>query len=569
MKLVVLNEDLAGTEFELVGSDISIGRRSDNDLCLPMDKKISRQHARLFHRGGELLLEDQASANGTFLWQRRIYAPTPLHEGDKFRLGRTWLELTAVDEPSPDTAAAQQVVLVGEDAVPRDAATDRPAASNIVFAVDAATPGVPQGEDEDAQNRLAVLLDFGQALGSILEIPKLVRVALDRIMNAVPAEQASLLLVSRETGEVEPQLVRSRPREGVEQPSGLRLRISKNIVTQALEQRLAILTTDATTDARFLDADSVHDLKIRSAICAPMVAHGQPVGVIYLDTSSRTHVFSQNDVHLVTGIASQTAIAVENARLYTDLRSAYEELQAAQESMVASERVTTVGMLAASIAHDMANIVSPLKPLLDLLLSGEEVDSAAEDVLRRQTERLIALVQRLLAFSRASEIDLKPTDINEIVENTLSLVTTELAHRRVHLDRSLGEDLPLACVDSAQMERALLNLILNAAEALEQVGDRQIWISTEVEDTDLLINVKDSGPGIPEDVQQRLFEPFFTTKKAGTGLGLYSCRRIVEEEHEGSLEVDSRPGAGTTITIRLPVYSASREREPAGASAAM
>lgn len=551
-KLVVIEGDVAGLEFPVSGDEISLGRRSDNDVCLPTDMKLSRHHARIARRGDEWLLIDQASANGTFLGNRRIYAPSPLSPGDRFRIGTTWLQFIQQEDEGAEMEAAEQVVLVGAGERTGAAEAGPEASAQIIFALDAANPQA--GTDEaDIRNRLAILLDFGQALGSILEVPRLLRVALDRIMNAIPAEQASLLLVDPQTGQITPKVVRSRAaRSDGSALAETKLRISEHIVRQALDQRMAILTSDATADARFVDADSVHSLQIRSAICAPMIAHTEPIGVIYLDTSSRTNILSENDVHLVSGIASQTAMALENARLYTDLRQAYEELQAAQDQLVRSERVATVGVLSASIAHDMANIVSPLKPLIDMLLSGRYVDDEARGVLTRQVERLLALVERLLAFSRTGGAQLTPTDLNEVVEHTLTLVRTELVHRRIEIQLSLHEPLPTVSANAAQLERALLNLLLNAADAMEPSSVRKVVIKTEVEDDSVSLSVTDTGPGIPDEVQQKMFEPFFTTKESGTGLGLFSCRRIVEEEHKGMLELDSRPGEGTTITMRLP-----------------
>lgn len=544
MKLVALNGEMAGIEFPLGQGEVTLGRRSDNHICLPLDLKISRAHARLSRAGDTLTLEDLGSANGTYVGQRRIYEPTPLQIGDRFRIGRTWLEVAALD---PDNQAARQVVLVESDHGQGDAAGARP--PQVVFSLDAAHPQVHEADAEETRRRLSVLLDFGQSLGSILDFAQLLRAAADRILEVLPAEQVSLLILDRETGEVVPRAALSRSGE---LPEG-ELRISRRMITAALEQRLAVLTTDATQDARFSDAESVHDLHIRSAICAPMVVHGETVGVIYLNTSSATHVFSEQDVHLVAGIASEVGVAAENARLYTELRDAYDRLTQTQEQLIRSERVATVGMLAASIAHDMANIVSPLKPFVELLLSGQDLDEEACDVVQRQTERLVTLCERLLAFSRDRDTRLQPADINDVVDATVSLVRTEFAHRRVELQLDLMDAPPMVQMDVAQMERALLNLMVNSAEALEGTRKAKVVVRTAREDSDLLLSVRDNGPGIPVEVQQRLCEPFYTTKETGTGLGLYSTRRIVEEEHGGSLEIDSLAGQGTTITIRLPI----------------
>ncbi len=551
LKLVVLNGDTAGTEVPLEGPEVHVGRRSDNELCLPTDMKASRRHARLFRHAGELLLEDVGSANGTFLGQRRIHTPAVINPGDRIRIGRTLLEVVSTEEETPEAQAAQQVVLVESSAGESSEAAALGGPEGIVFSLDAARPLAAPADAQEMQRRLAAMVEYGQALGLILELPKLLRVAAQRIMEVLPAEQVSLLLLDTETGEIVPRVVRSRSGE---LPEG-QLRISRRMVTRALEERLAILTTDATADARFLDADSVRELHIRSAICVPMVTPERAIGVIYLDTRSGTHVFSEPDVHLVAGIAAETAIAVENARLYTDLRRAYDELQAAQEQLLRSERVSAIGMLATSIAHDMANIVSPLPPLIGILATGKDRDGRAQEILVRQADRLLTLVQRLQAFARAQELKLEPTPLNSVVESTLALMGTELAHRRTELKLSLADPSPIALADAAQLERALLNLIVNAVEAMENSPTKRIEVTTQVEEDEAIISVRDTGPGIAAALQARLFEPFFTTKPTGTGLGLYSCRRIVEEEHRGNLEMDSQEGEGTTLTVRLPLWA--------------
>ena len=553
LKIVVMNGIQAGLEYPVAGREITLGRRADNVVAIPDDMKVSRTHARVLQQGSQVLLEDVGSANGTFLEQRRIYAPTPLEPGDRFRTGRTWLQLVQVDDAASESQAAQQVVLVESGPERADALPDMGAPESLVYSLDAAHPSVHSTDAAELQRRLSVMFEFGLALASILELPRLLSVAAQRLMEAIPAEQLSLLLVDPQTGELVPRVVRSRSGE---MPEG-HLRISRHMVTRALDQRVAVLTTDATADARFSDADSVQELRIRSAICAPMLAPTRAVGVIYLDTQSGTHVFSEPDVHLVAGIAAQTAIAIENARLYTDLRRAYDDLQAAQDSLLRSERAAAIGVLSASIAHDMANIVSPLKPLIELMATGRDADGRAQAVLVRQTDRLIALVERLQAFGRTRALQLADTELNQIVDNTIALVRTELIHRQVELHLRLEEPSPVVLADSAQLERALLNLIVNAAEAMEACEIREIEVTTETEDLEALVSVRDTGLGIPVELQERLFEPFFTTKATGTGLGLYSCRRIVEEEHHGSLELDSREGSGTTITIRLPLALAS------------
>jgi two-component system NtrC family sensor kinase len=149
-------------------------------------------------------------------------------------------------------------------------------------------------------------------------------------------------------------------------------------------------------------------------------------------------------------------------------------------------------------------------------------------------------------------VQLEATDLNEVVDGALSMIHTELQHESVELELDLAEDLPPVQAVPTQLDRVVLNLCLNAIEAMAPDAGT-LHIETELDGEEIALSVTDTGPGIPPEEQARLFEPFFTTKETGTGMGLFSCRRIVEEEHDGSIEVDSRVGEGTTVTVRLPV----------------
>ncbi len=536
-----MNGEMAGYEFDLTGDVVTVGRKAENDVVLPLDPRISRFHAQLTDGPeGTWLLEDLDSTNGTFVGRRRIHAPTPLSPGDSFRAGRTWLRLEA--EPAPEAAAAEAVVLYDEDAGVR-------AANSIVLSVQ---PGIDVDRTLDAEElarRLEVLRDVGAVLGSTLDRDELLGELLRSIMRVVPAERAFLLLRNEETGELEPRAVWPVG-EGPEE-----LAISRSIIDRAMDDHATLLLSDALADERFGDMESVRDLQIRSAICAPLLRAGEVLGVIFLDTTAATHVFDRGDAEMVSSIASQAAIAIENARLYTELKAAYEELKNAQEHMVRTEKLSTIGTLSATIAHDMANAVSPMVTLVDLALDRGELDEFTQTSLERQLQRLLALVERLKSFARPEGLEMEPTDLNEVVDGALSLIRTELQHEGVEIKLDLAEDLPPVRAIPTQLDRVILNLCLNAIEAMES-EPRTLTIKTERDGDEVAVSVADTGPGIPPELQTRLFEPFFTTKETGTGMGLFSCRRIVEDEHGGTIEIDSRVGEGTTVTVRLSVAAA-------------
>jgi len=537
MKLRVLTGEMEGHEFESEGEVITLGRRAENDVPLPLDTRVSRFHAQLTQQpDGTWLLEDLESTNGTFLGRRRLHAPTPIEPGDMFRMGRTWLEL--VEEPLQDLAADAVVLLEPEGALAEP--------ESIVYSMQPGAEVEQPRTAEELSERLRVMRGVGAALGGTLDLPTLLNELVRATMSVVPAERGSLLLLDPETGELEARAV------WPQQEADGEVAISRSIVDKAMGERVTLLTSDAMSDERFQEVESVRELHIRSAICAPLLRGEQMLGVIFLDTTSKTAVFERSDVELVSSIASQAAIAIENAGLYTDLKAAYEELQNAQEQAVRQEKLSIIGSLSATIAHDMANIAAPMVTLMDLWLDSEKLDEQAQEAMQRQIQRMTALVERLMSFSRPEDLSMEPTDINEVVESTLSLIRTELAHEGVEVILDFAEDLPRVDAVPTQLDRVLLNLCINAMEAMEDEPKR-LTIKTALDRDEVAISLTDTGPGIPVEDQARLFEPFFTTKKQGTGLGLFSCRRIAEDEHGGSIEVDSRVGEGATFTIRLPV----------------
>lgn len=543
--LAILNGDLEGTTYQLDKPVITLGRRTANDIVIPTDPRISRFHAQLTQRGHEWLLEDLGSANGSFVGQRKIHGPTLIRPGDRFRMGRTWLALVPEAVMTSEAEAQERVRFLSDADAAFDARTN-----HVVYSYGANQP--PREIDAtEAQKRLEMTRRISASLSSTLDLGQLLDAIIGSIMSVLPAERGFVMLVDRQTGEFLPKAIRHRdPNDETSE-----ITVSRHILQHALNERSAIMTADAMNDERFGNLDSVQNLRIRSAICAPLVHGEEALGTIFLESRSEVGAFTEKDLELLMAIAGQAATAIENAALYTDLRHAYDSLQAAHEQVLRSERLSTIGAISASIAHDMANIVTPLKPLLKLATRDIDVESEALESLNRQMDRLTAMLERIMSFSRTEELNLQPISVNEILQRTINLIRSEIYHRNVQLEMDLDEQIPAVMADSAQLDRVFLNLALNALEAMEALPEdaqRVLTIKTERDGEEVAISFKDTGPGISVDNQEQLFEPLFTTKKTGTGLGLHSCKRIVEEEHRGTIEVDSMEGSGATFTVRLP-----------------
>jgi len=548
-KLVVLTGDLQGTVFTLNKPVITLGRRADNDIALTTDMRVSRFHAQLQQRGSEWILEDLGSANGTFVGQRRIHGPTVLRPGDRFRLGRTWLALMSEPVHTSEAEARRRVQLEASPALV-SAAQKVPAPESLVHSASLDAPRASL-DAATASRWLDVLSHVSEALASTLNLAQLLDIIIDNVMAVMPADTGCIFLVDRKTGEFLPKAFRQRTPAAQEAP----VIVSRHILEYAINERKALMTADAMHDARFDDSDSVHNLQLHSTLCAPLFHGEEALGAIFLESRSAPGAFSVQDLEMLRTIAGQAAMAIENARLYTDMRQALETLQQTQEQLLRSERLSTIGAITASIAHDMANIVTPLKPLLNLILQDHSQTQNEElvEAVHRQMDRLTALLERLLSFSKG-ELRLEAVQINELLPKTLSLIRSEIHHRNVEVVLQLDEQLPPVLGDAAQLDRVFLNICLNALEAMEEMPpekERTLTITTQRDGEEIVISFADTGPGIPVERQEKLFEPLFTTKETGTGLGLYSCKRIIEEHH-GTIEVDSIEGAGATFTVRLP-----------------
>jgi len=224
-----------------------------------------------------------------------------------------------------------------------------------------------------------------------------------------------------------------------------------------------------------------------------------------------------------------------------------------------SEKLASVGKLAAGVAHEINNPLGGILNCLYNLRKGtlspsrqEEYWASMEDGVRRVQK----IVRQLLDFSQQHEPAFALTDINHVVDRVLVLTTHLFATNRVRLETGFGQGLPNVMVDRHMIEQVLMNLVLNAVQAMKDGG--MLTIRTSVVEGICLIEVRDTGSGIPPTVLPRIFDPFFTTKSEGEGTGLgLSVSLGIAERHGGTILVDSEVGKGTTFTLCLPV---SRDR---------
>ncbi len=249
-------------------------------------------------------------------------------------------------------------------------------------------------------------------------------------------------------------------------------------------------------------------------------------------------------------------LAAAFARMTANLRRNVAQLEQAQAQLVQSEKLASIGEMAAAVAHGLRNPLASLRAAAQLVRRHPEAPSAREhlDAIISEVDRLDRRISHLLSFSRPAPFHPMPERLPRLVEGLLPAFAEPVRERGVDLEVDLPPTLPEVRVDPMQLEQALVELVSNALDAMPRGGRLRIGAraSNGVNaPAEVAIEVSDTGGGIPEHLLGSVCEPFFTTRQEGTGLGLAIAKRYVEQ-NGGRLEIESRPGSGTTIRVRLP-----------------
>jgi signal transduction histidine kinase len=412
-----------------------------------------------------------------------------------------------------------------------------------------------------------LLLSLVQALNSTLVLSQVLEQVLDAVMQITRAERGFLLLVEGSADAARhPVVAGMRVHVGRRRGASLKPEemtgLSSSVVRRAVETGETVATGNAAADPALGQAQSVILMDLRTIVCIPLRSpraddvEGAPraVGAIYVDNQETSAPFSADSLKTVEALARHAALAIENALLFERERKRIEELRTTQKQLLQSEKLATIGQMAAGIAHELNTPLTYIMGNLELM-EAQPTNAAQKEMLASiavGAERITSLAQRLLAFSRPAQEEPVDVAVNEVVERSLELCHYQILKGGVQLRKALAEALPRVKGVPNQLEMALINLVINAVHAMEGGGTLQV--ATAARNGEVEITVADSGQGIAPEIQPTIFEPFFTTKAEGkgTGLGLSTVLMIVER-HKGRIDFTSAPGAGTTFRITIPI----------------
>lgn len=551
--LLVIQGVDQGARFEVDGETVGIGRGVDNKIRI-LDTEVSRRHAVFKFADGRYTVVDRNSSNGTFVDGNPIRRQV-LKGGDHIQLGRTAILFEMEPDEDEPPLIAEQVNLVGQvelddrSSIVREFRGD---SSHKIFEPDQRSDK-SQIVAQTVANLQALYRISEEAVTASLPLDRMLRRILDLSIEVVGADRGCVLVSDLQTGEIQPLVFSSR--EGTEVAG--KMPVSRSIVNYVLENGQGVRTSNAQHDQRFAPGQSIIQAGIREAVCVPMQGRYQLMGAIYVDTTSptdenkadepRAETFDDDQLRLLMAIGRQSALAVENNRY--------------QQALVKAERLAAMGQTIATLSHHIKNILQGVRGgsyLIDRGLQSHEETMVRKGwgIVEKNQNKIYHLVMDMLSFSTERKPAWENASLNDAVAEACELLQGRAEDADLQLDCQYATDLPESAFDSEGIQRAVLNVVGNAIDALEGCAEGTIEVRTghDQETDELFVAVTDNGPGIPLDQVETVFNVFESTKGArGTGLGLAVSRKIVRE-HGGEITLDSRPDQGCRFLLAWPLY---------------
>lgn len=543
-----------GRKFELSSETMRLGRDSESSIVIN-DAEASRHHAeiRKTETGGYELF-DLESSNGTFINEHKIKSRR-LQNGDRLRIGRTLLIFTESNQSQQ--LQPSELVKIVQTPLPESA-------SKIVSSVSAEARGpvrqlLPGRTDSLAGDSLDLVYQTAMAVSQTLDVDQLLDKLMEMIFGAIQPDRGCILLYDLESDQMLPRISRSRSgNHKLDQ----RLEISRSIVDYVVSNREGILTSDAVNDQRWDSEASIISMGVNEAICVPLQGRYETQGVIYVDTRTPPgelagkqvgSKFTAEHLKLMVAIGHQAALAIEDTNFYS--------------AMIQSERMAAMGQTIATLSHHIKNILQGIQGGSYLVANGikqNEMDAIQSGwkIVEKNQAKISQLVMDMLSFSKEREPDWEMGQLNAVVADVVELMEHRAAESQIRIDFQPDTHLPDSLFDSEAIHRAVLNVVSNAIDALEnseQPGLIEIRTRLNLEHSRLEVWVEDNGAGIPEDFLPRIFGVFESGKgHRGTGLGLPVSKKIMTE-HGGDIFVESKIGEGSRFCLHFPLQSAGTQ----------
>jgi two-component system, NtrC family, sensor histidine kinase HydH len=334
----------------------------------------------------------------------------------------------------------------------------------------------------------------------------------------------------------------------------LELDASLNIASQAvLEKRLIYVPGEAQSAE-----GELHPGHGNAFAASPLIAHGQAVGAVLVDNALTGAAITQEDLRFLQLFTNQAGMAIENSILYNKVEDANRQLCEAQESLLQKERLAAIGEMAAGIAHELKGPLVSIGGFASRLTRKLPQDSSEwghADLIVREVLRLEAVLSEILLFSKKATICYTRCNLADIVKESLAVAAPPLEEKQINVSTRYSRQKLLLLGDGQQLKQVLINIILNAVDAMDPGGKLVVHAAPDELDGKeaVCVRIADTGGGIPIEALSSIFTPFYTTKENGTGLGLPIANRIITN-HGGKIQLVNKPGHGVEFKVILPKH---------------
>lgn len=400
------------------------------------------------------------------------------------------------------------------------------------------------------------LIEFSKAMVTILDLSALNSTIMDTLTRVLGIEKISVFLLDKEKGQYY-----------LAAAHGLDFDEMKTVTFSAsarLPQHLARTRSIAVLEELRQDRDNPAEQAVldslqllQAELCIPLVNKDRLIGFFNFGKRASRSMYSEADLSLLTTLAQNAAVALDNAMLYEDLRRS-------RLLMRRTDRLRSLETIAGGFAHEIRNPLTSIKTFVQLAPERKQDDEFIEHfsrIVHEDVLRIERLIQEILDYARYMEPKFSVENLNDIVSSCLYFVEVKAESKSIAVEKDFAPTLPTVMLDRQQIKQVLLNLLINAMEAMGDRGGRLIVRTRQLSkpggDLWVQIEVCDTGPGIAQADLDHIFDPFYTTKhhseeREGTGLGLTIVHQIVQEHH-GYIEVESQPGRGTTFFVNMPI----------------
>ncbi len=424
--------------------------------------------------------------------------------------------------------------------------------AELIQAVEQALSDSQQKQDAARMQALRPLFSITETLLSEKRPDRLLELILDRVSSQLRCSNLGFYVYAEKDNAL--NLLGGRGKMLADGP----VSAAGNAVARSAAQGAALWHIAGPVGDPTLLAD-MSDLQLSSIMCIP-TSLVNISSVIYAARNAGEAPFRESDLEMFLILARQSTVAMENARLYEELRAYVRRIEESQQALLQAEKLATAGRLTASIAHEINNPLQSVRNCLHLAMREDlppEMRKNYFDLTHQELERLMNTVQRMLDFYRPS-VEFKPLQVLDLLEHVLSLLNQQLRERNIRVTTAWPAKLPSIMAISNQIEQVFINLVLNAFDVMPEGGELFISIIQKKKMIEILF--QDTGYGVPVEMRQSIFEPF-VSNKGGTGLGLSVSYDIVTA-HGGRLDLVEGNKTGACFRVMLPINNDLVEKKP-------